>query len=316
VISLLLEQIHSDVMKEGGSLKNSSMRPKLGVAVLYLLPGILLYTLVVVIPIFNSFRLSFFRWSGGLKRTFIGLENYYILFQDSVFWQSFRNNIIITLISIVGQIGIAFIFSSFLYSRMIKFKSFHRVVVYFPATISAVVVGFVWSFVFNYDYGLINQVLEFLNLGSLASTWLDNPNTIIYIVSFPIVWQYIGFYMVIILSAMTSIDKHIYEMSEIDGANGIQKAIKITLPLIKRTMGVTVMLCIAGNMRIFDHIYVMTGGGPGTSSMVMALHVYKTTFIKSQFGYASAISVAILVLSLTLILISKLLINRPWARAK
>ena len=113
---------------------------------------------------------------------------------------------------------------------------------------------------------------------------------------------------------MTSIDPSIYEMAELDGATGIQKAVKITLPLIKGSIAVAVMLCIAGNMKIFDHIYVMTNGGPGTSSMVMALQVYKTTFIKNQFGYASAMSIGILVLSLGLVGISRLIITRPWRK--
>jgi len=148
----------------------------------------------------------------------------------------------------------------------------------------------------------------------LAKPWLDNPNTIISVVSIPLIWQYIGYYMVIIMAAMTSIDPSIYEMAELDGATGIQKAVKITLPLIKGSIAVAVMLCIAGNMKIFDHIYVMTNGGPGTSSMVMALQVYKTTFIKNQFGYASAMSIGILVLSLGLVGISRLIITRPWRK--
>lgn len=281
---------------------------------LCILPAFIIYTYVVIIPIFNAVRYSFYNWSGGIDFKWIGLKNYQILLRDKAFMHSVINSISIAFISVVGQIGIAFVFSVLLNTRYIRFKKFHRVVSFFPATISAVIVGFTWSFIFNYDYGLLNMGLRFLHLDNLVKAWLDDPATIILTVSIPLIWQYIGYYMVIILSAMTSIDPGIYEMAELDGATGVQKALKITLPLIKRAMGVAVMLCIAGSMKIFDHIYVMTNGGPGTSSMVMALQVYKTTFVKNQFGYASAMSVAILVLSLGLVMISQVVINKPWRK--
>lgn len=292
-----------------------TLKPKVKLGIfLCLLPAFLVYTYVVILPIFEAIRLSTYNWSGGAIMKYVGLNNYKILLKDSTFWHAFQNNVLITVYCVIGQIGIAFIFSALLTSKWIKFKSIHRVVAYFPSTISAVVVGFVWMFIFNYDYGLVNSLLRALRLSDLAKAWLDNPDTIIFVASIPLIWQYIGYYMVIIMAAMTSIDPSIYEVAEIDGASGVQRAVKITLPLIKGPIAVAVMLCIAGNMKIFDHIYVMTNGGPGSSSMVMALHVYKTTFIKNHFGYASAMSIAILVLSLALVGGSRLLIMRPWRK--
>lgn len=273
---------------------------------LCLLPVFLIYTYAVMFPIIQAFRYSLYNWSGGPQMVFFGLKNYQLLFKDTAFWDAFQNNILITVLCVVGQIGLAFIFSCILNTRFIKVKSLHRVVSFFPSTISAVIVGFVWMFIFNYDYGLLNSILRALNLGDLASAWLDNPDTIIPIVSIPLIWQYIGYYMAIILSAMTSIDSSIYEVAEIDGASGFKRAIYITLPLIKDSLIVATMLCIAGNMKIFDHIYTMTNGGPGTSSMVMALDVYKTTFIKNRYGYASAMSVMIMILTMGIIGIIRL----------
>lgn len=298
-----------------GYLKGNALKPSVKISILIcLLPALLIYTYVAVFPIFKAIYLSLYNWSGGPEMSFIGLKNYFILMKDMAFWQSFKNNILITVLCVAGQIGIAFVFSAFLSSRFLKFKSLHRVVAYFPSTISAVVVGFVWMFIFNYDYGLVNSLLRILGAETWAKAWLDNPNTIIFIVSIPLIWQYIGYYMVIIMAAMTSIDNSIYEVAELDGASGIKRAIYITLPLIKESLMVAVMLCIAGNMKIFDHIYVMTNGGPGTSSMVMALNVYKTTFVKNRFGYASAMSVAVLVLSLLLVGGVRLLVMRPWKK--
>jgi raffinose/stachyose/melibiose transport system permease protein len=295
-------------------MKSSALRPKAPVFIMYLLPGLALYTYIALSPIISSLRLSFYMWTGGKKITYVGWANYQNLFKDEIFWRAFGNNLVITLLCIVGQIGFAFLFSSMLNSRWTWLKSFHRTVAYFPVTLSAVIVGFTWSFIFNYNYGLLNAVLRMAGLKEWAQPWLDNPKSIIYIISIPIIWQYIGFYMIILLAAITSIDKEVFEMAELDGANGLQKAFKITLPMIRNTLIVTVMLCISGNMRIFDHIYVMTGGGPGTSSMVMAMHAYNASFIKYQLSYGSTLSIAILVLSLLLIVLSRTLLNPPWTK--
>lgn len=129
------------------------------------------------------------------------------------------------------------------------------------------------------------------------------------LVSIPLIWQYIGYYMVIILSAISSIDTEVFESAEIDGANGVQKAWYITLPLIKNTMLVCITLCVAGNMKAFDNIFVMTKGGPGTASMVMAMYGYQISFNQSNMGYGSCISVGIFVLAMLVIGGSQLLAN-------
>lgn len=295
-------------------MRREAFRPKPWVMAAFLAPGLLWYTGMVMVPLISSVIKGFYNWKGGPVQTYIGLKNYQFLLSDKVFWQAFENNISITFISIIGQIGLAFILSCMLSMRFVKFKRLHRTVAYFPATIAAVVVGYVWSIIFNYDYGLLNTFLRMVGLSGSVTAWLDNPNTIILMVCIPIIWQYIGYYMIIILAGITSIDQEVYDMAEIDGASGLQKAMKITLPLIRGTLGVCVMLCISGNMKIFDHIYTLTGGGPGNSSIVMAMDVYKTTFIKSQFGYASAMSVGIMVLSLSVVLLSRMIFTRPWRK--
>ena len=295
-------------------MQKDVIRPKWWILALCIMPGVLWYGYVVILPMFTAVKNSLFNWSGGPKMTYIGLKNYQFLLSDSIFWQAFRNNLTITALSLIGQIGLAFVLSSLLAMRFVKLKRLHRTVAYFPSTISAVVVGYVWSIIFNYDQGLLNSLFRGVGLGAWASAWLDNPSTIIYVVCVPIIWQYIGYYMIIILAGISSIDQEVYDMAEIDGASGLQRALNITLPLIRGTLGVCVMLCISGNMRMFDHIYSLTGGGPGNSSIVMAMHAYKTTFVKSQFGYASAMSVGIMVLSLTTILLSRLIVTQPWRK--
>lgn len=290
-------------------MKNKLTPPKRVMAA-YLLPGIFWYTIIVFVPICLAIYYGFFEWPGGTNMTFIGFQNYVELFQDGTFWRAFGNNIYLTVLCIVGQLGFAFIFAIMLNLRRVRCKGLHRTLAFFPSVLSAVVIGFIWSMIYDYNYGILNSLLNALGMTSQVQDWLNNPDLALTLSSFPLIWQYIGYYMIIILSAFASIDPQIFEMAEIDGANGFQRAVKIALPLVKNTLIVCMTLCIAGNMKIFDHIYVMTGGGPGTKTTVMALYAYKTAFHSYKFGYASAMSILILILCLICIGGSRTLLLR------
>ena len=282
------------------------IRPSKGIFILFLAPIILFYVFSALLPVVLAFYYSFFDWTGGPNRTFSGLANYQALIQDMEFWSAYGNNLYITAFSIVGQIGIAFILAMMLNTRISKFKGFHRTLCYFPATLSAVVIGFVWMIIYDFRSGLLNALLEVIGLGQFQQAWLSNRELALTLVSIPIVWQFIGFYMVIFLSAFTSIDSSIFEMAEIDGANGFQRMIYIALPLMKKVIFVAVMLCIAGNMRTFDHIFVMTGGGPGTTTTVMAQYAFSVSFLRHNLGYGNTVSIGILVMSVATMLVARL----------
>jgi raffinose/stachyose/melibiose transport system permease protein len=290
-------------------LNNKTLKPKGWIIFAFLAPGVLIFLFGVIMPLLTSFWYSLFKWSGGASMDFLGLKNYRDLIHDFDFWFSFKNNLIIIIICIIGQIGIAFIIASLLMSREIILKNFHRTVMFFPVVLSAVVVGFLWYIIYNKDYGILNYFLRAIGLENLIRPWLDDPKYVLFSVSLPLVWQNIGFYLVIILAGFQSIPKEIFEVSELDGATGIKKAVYITLPLLNNTFKVCLMLCISGNMKVFDHIYVMTGGGPGKSSTVLAQYAYNHSFLMFKYGYGSAASVAILIISLFLILISQMLMG-------
>ncbi|NGP45428.1 sugar ABC transporter permease [Bacillaceae bacterium SIJ1] len=288
----------------------SAVRPSNKKIYLYLLPGLAIYTFVVLIPLFMALRYSFYKWSGGPNLQFIGLDNFVTLMQDKVFWISFSNNLYIIVMSIIGQIGIAFLISVLLTRSWVKWRQFHRTVIFIPNVLAAVIIGFLWSMVYNQDYGLLNYLLKTVGLESWISPWLDDPNIVMASVTVPIVWQFIGFYLIIFMSAMQNISEELYEAAKIDGASGWKQTWYITLPMLKGTIKVAIMLCIAGNMKIFDHIYVMTGGGPGYSSTVMSQYAYDVSFDRFELGYGSAVSIGMLILSLILILISQLIGRR------
>lgn len=288
-----------------------SIQPKKIVIFGYMLVPMTLFIFAVFVPLVAAGIFSFFEWKGGPNKIFIGLENYITLFNDERFWTAFGNNIFLVVACIIGQIGLAFVFSLMIYSRLVRFKSVHRTFGFFPSTVSAVAVGFIWRMVFDYKNGVINWFLTAIGQDDLTRVWLNDEKIIMFVVAIPLIWQYIGYYMIIILSAMSSVSQEIFEVAELDGANGIQRAIYIIFPLIKNTLLVCLTLCIAGNMKAFDNIYVMTKGGPGYSSNVMAMYAYNISFDKSNnLGYGSAISVGIFVLSLLVIGGSQLLINR------
>lgn len=280
---------------------SNSIRPKNRTIFVYLLIPVLLYVFAVFLPLVTAGFYSFFEWKGGPNKTFIGIENYAALLKDAIFWESFGHNIYLVLACIVGQIGIAFLFVLMINSRLVKLKGMHRTFGFFPSTISAVYIGFIWTMVYDYKRGILNWFLNLIGKSDVTRVWLNEPKLVMILIAIPLIWQYIGYYMVILLSAISSVDKEIFEVAEIDGANAWQRAIYIIVPLIKNTLLVCITLCVAGNMKAFDHIYVMTTGGPGNSSMVMALYGYKVSFTQQNMGYGSAISIGIFIASLIVI---------------
>ena len=285
---------------------SKALRPKNAVIYGLLAPGLIIFAVCCIMPLFVAVYNSFFDWNGGPEKTFIGLQNYAELIRDKAFWSAFMNNLTFIFWTVLGQIGIAFIIAMLLQSRILKFKNLHRTVIFFPVVLSAVVVGFLWRIMYNSEYGIVNTVMRGLGLERYIQLWLDNPDIVIGSLAVPKVWQFIGYYLIILLAAIQGIDQSVLEVAELDGATGWKKSWYIVMPLIKNTLMVTVMLCISGNMKTFDQIFVMTGGGPGTSSEVVALYAYNVSMNRMRYGYGSTAAIGILILSLLLILISKI----------
>lgn len=291
-------------------MSNTSVRPKKREFCLYLLPGLCIYVFTALAPIVMAAYYSFFAWKGGPKKIFIGLENYTRLLSDEVFWKAFGNNMYMLLLSLIGQVGIGLCFALLLNSKIIRFKKLHRTLCYFPSTLAPVVVAFIWTIMYNYNFGLINATLRGIGLDNLAMPWLDLAKPIMTLVTIPLIWQNIGYYMILMMAGFSAISPEVLEMAEIDGATGVKKALHITLPLMKNTIMVCVMLCITGNMRGFENVYIMTDGGPGNASNLVALYAYETSFKKFNYGYGSAVSIGIVIISLLIVLASRVVIQR------
>ena len=268
-----------------------------------------IYVFIMIIPTFVALFYSFFKWSGGARKKFIGFENYIRLFRDQVFWDSLGNTLIFTLIMVIGQIGIAFLFTMFFTMKWLKWVEFHRRVMYLPSIIAPVVIGLLWQIIYNQQYGLLNQFLKALGLENLIRPWLDDPKIALFSVCIPVIWQFVGYYLVIMMGAVTTIPKDVLEVAEIDGASGFQRTIYITIPMIWNTLKICLMMCIAGSLKAFDHIMVITGGGPGRATTVVSLYNYETSFTQMKLGYANAMAVVILVISMAITVGAKALMG-------
>lgn len=292
------------------ALSRNPLKPKGFKIFAFLSIPVALYLFVIIFPLIFAIVFSFFRWSGGPRKTFMGLANYIELFNDPIFWVSFKNTMLFTVLMVVGQVGIAFLLSLVFTMKWIKFVEFHRRVMFFPNVIAAVVIGLMWQLIYNKDYGILNLILESIGAQDLIRLWLDDPDIVMFSVAVPVIWQYIGYYLVILMSAVAAIPKEIFEVAEIDGASGFKKSVYITIPLIWNSVKICVMICVAGSFKAFDHIMVMTGGGPGRSTSVLSLYNYDISFSQMRLGYACAMAVIILIISFVLTMGTRALMSR------
>jgi len=261
------------------------------------LPTILLFAFIFVFPLFFCIRFSLFDWTGGKTMNFVGFQNFIDFFNDASFWHSFLNTFFITVLVVIGQVGFGLIVAVALAMKSVKYTSLHRTAYFLPVVLSPIVVGLIWSIIYNNRSGILNYVLASFGVTNFP-LWLDEPSLVLLSVSIPVIWQYFGLYMVMLLGALHNISPSIIESSTLDGVNEVQRLFKIMLPLIYPTFKVAVLLCVSGTLKIFDHIFVLTGGGPGESSMTMTLYNYNVSFTMMKFSYGSAVSIGTIIISL------------------
>lgn len=282
----------------GWSLGRLARRNGVNSGLLFVLPALLVYLLFAAWPIISILQLSLYNWDGVTPtRTFVGLGNYVQLFtNDIAFRLSIRNNVLWAIFTTGPLLILGFVFA-YLLNQPIRARNAYRTALFLPVTVSSVVVGFVWFFIYNPTVGLLNTTLHTLGLGQFAKTWLGDPSIAIYAIIFVAVWQSLGAWVIIFLASLQSVPPEIYESASIDGANGWQKMVYIAVPLTRYTAEVLAILGCIGAIKAFDLVYLLTQGGPYHSSEVMALGVYLQAFNLSHFGYAAALSVVLLVIS-------------------
>jgi ABC-type sugar transport systems, permease components len=262
---------------------------------LFVLPTLLLFTLIIMLPIAYSGYYSLLNWDGMGKGIFIGFHNYFNLINNNSdgFMKSVGNSFVLAGLSVFIQLPIALILALVL-ARGIKGESFYRTVFFIPVIISTVVIGQLWLKIYNPDYGLLNAFLKSLHLNLLTRNWLGDLNTALIAAFIPLLWQYVGYHMLLMYAAAKSIPEEIYEAARIDGASGMKMATRITIPLIIPMIKVSITFAIIGSLKIFDLIYVLTDGGPLHATEVPSTLMYRTVFRTYQYGYGSAMAIFII----------------------
>jgi len=263
---------------------------------LFILPALILYITFMVYPIFWTVFVSLFKWSGiqlGAMK-FQGLSNYIKLFTTPMFYRVLKNTGILMLFSVFVRIPIGVVLSVVLYKAFRGYK-FFRSIYFFPVVISSASIALMFSLIYSPSMGIINITLEKLGLGSLSRIWLADPKVVIYAAIAPITWQYIGLMMFLSLTGFQSISEEIFEAAEMDGAVGWKKLRYIMLPLNWDAIQVCIIISVIGSLRSFDHVYILTGGGPNHASEILGIYLYKQAFTVFHFGYASSIATFILV---------------------
>lgn len=280
--------------KAGAAMQKSKIKPYL-----FLIPGLLLLVVFVFYPIVRNVEYSFLKWdlfSG--EKTFIWFENYQKLFSSKEFPIAFKNNILYVVISLVFQVGVALIFAAFLENmKRRRLSAVFRTTFFIPSLISLTIIGLLFTFIYKPN-GLLNSLLEVLNLGHLATGWLGNKSTAIYAVIAVSQWKSIGYTMMLLIVAIQRIPHELYEAATIDGASKLTTFFRITVPQIAGMLRIAIIINVSGGLLVFNEIFIMTNGGPGGASEVLSTLMYKNAFVHGKVGYASAIATVILVLSL------------------
>ncbi len=259
--------------------------------ILFLLPSLLVYSVFTFGTLIYSFVLSFTDWDGLTKNfNFIGFANYIKLFKDATFYNALKNNMIWAVISLIIPMFLG-LFLAVLVDRKIRGENIFKSIFYLPQTLSFVVVGVIWSWVYEPTKGIINSTLSAIGLGSLAQNWIGNPKLTIYSLILTGAWQITGYTMVLYLAGLRSISQDIIEASRIDGANNWQSFWYVVYPMLKNIRTVVIATIVINSFKVFDLVYSMTSGGPGEASNVLALFMYKEAFWKFKMSYGTAISV-------------------------
>lgn len=281
-------------------------------AVLFLAPALLLYTVFVFLPIAASIYYSMTNWRIGREMSFVGLRNYVDLFHDPQYWTVAGNSLSLVLAAVFIQVPVALLLAYALHWIGRGFR-FYRSVMFLPVVIAPVAIGLAFTVFYNGDIGALNRLLEIAGLGSWKRSWLADSHVVLWAVNIPNLWHHLGLFVIIFVAAMRGIPDEIFEAAALDGASRPRMLPAIVIPLLRDVIVICIILAATTAIRAFDHSWIMTQGGPGQASSYFATLIYKRGFLDSQFAYASAISVTLLIYVLLLVILVRTLLLRGRA---
>ena len=276
-------------------MKNRRKREKNLFILVCLLPALILFFTFLIYPTIQVFRMSMFKWGGfSNNQQFVGLDNFKILWQDENFFRTIQNTILLIVVVTLFTVVLAVLFAAILSTEKIRGNNFFRIIFYIPNILSIVVIAGIFSAIYNPKAGLLNAVLP----EAWNKLWLGDQSIVIYSLAFALIWQAIGYYMVMYMAGMANIPASLYEAADLDGAGKIGKFFNVTLPLIWNSIRTTLTFFIISTINLsFLLVQILTDGGPDGSTEVFLSYMFKQAYTNSSYGYGMAIGVVIFIFS-------------------
>lgn len=277
-----------------------------GIGYYFILPAVALFLLFIGYPLVRSIYLSFTQWPGFGPAKFVGFQNFSAMFQDPVFVTALVNTIEFTAATTIVATFLAMVLAAVLRAKW-RFGTVFRVAIFVPALLSLVVSGTVWGLIYEPNFGILDTFLNSIGLHAIAISWLSDSATVVPSLIVVSIWQSLGFYMLIFYAALHDIDPELYEAAQLDGASVLAQFRYVTMPMLRTVTSIVVTLNLINGMKVFDTIYVMTGGGPDNASQSLTTYLYSLAFggqvagAVPAIGYATAIGVMVLLLAIIIV---------------
>lgn len=275
--------------------------------ILFVLPALLLIITMSELPFLLNFFYSFTKWSGLAKTpVLIGLQNYFVTLKDPNFLNSmlftFKYTIFVVILTNLLALALALILD-----KPLKLKNLFRTVFFLPNIIGLIIIGFIWRFIFTRGFDALYSAIK---LPIFSWSWLGDHKLAWISLVLVAVWQSVGYMMVIYIAGLQTIPQDVLESAALEGATGLRKFLFITLPLIMPSVTICLFLTLANNLKVFDLVYALTGGGPGTSTTSVSVNIYRESFQASRYGYGTAQAVLFFLLILVVTLIQLRILKR------
>lgn len=264
-----------------------------------MLPTLIVYCVFIILPIIIAIYYSFTRYSGIGKARFTGLSNYVRLFKDEVFWVSLKNTLIIFILAFVLLLTLSFLIALLLNNKL-KGTGLSKALIFSPAIIAPIIVGIIWVYILDPNVGIINNILDALNLDMLKQKWIGGETLYPYSIAVIYFWQQLGYLVTIFVAGLKMIPEEVLEAVKIDGANGWQRIRYVIIPMMKSTISNVAVLIITGVFKIFEIVQQTTGGGPNHLSETLVTYSYSTTFTSGDYGYGMSLATVTFILSLVI----------------
>ncbi len=280
----------------------------------FVLPALVLFIIVGFVPIIQSVYYSTLKWDGLGKAVFVGLANFKDIFITDFYGMKFNNSIVnsllMALLMVLFQLPMALLLALVL-AKGVRGEKFFRTVYFIPVVISSASIGVMFLRVYNPDFGVLNALLDQLGLSALKKDWIASKDTALISIIMPVVWQYIGYHMLLMYAAIKGISEELFEAAVIDGASAVRTAFSITIPMIRPILRVCLVFAVLGSLKFFDLVFVMTGGAPNPLTDVPSTLMYNTIFTRRLFGHGSTMAVFLVIECLVFYLVLQRTFRNP-----